>query len=86
MCFGRDGLFQYLKTQYDDHPTKQTTQDWLNRQKLQQEFKGTRKGGLTDFFRPKSPFHSLSIDLIDFNNKPAQANRRYILVVIDNFF
>ena len=86
MCFGRDGLFQYLKNTYkDDHPTKRTTQEWLNRQKLQQEFRGTRKGGLTDFFRPKAPFHSISIDLIDFNNKPAQSNRRYILVVVDNF-
>ena len=86
MCFGRDGLFQYLKNTYkNDHPSKRVTQEWLNRQKIQQEFRGTRKGGLTDFFRPTAPFNSLSVDLIDFNNKPAQSNRRYILVVIDNF-
>ena len=37
---------------------------------------------------PRRPFHSLSLDLIDKNNKPSYnngLNYRYILVIIDNF-
>ncbi len=85
MCFGRDGLFEYLKKSMEKPPSRRVVASWLSRQKLQQEFKGTRNGGTTDFFRPTVPFQSLSIDLIDFNNKPAQSNRKYILVVVDNF-
>jgi len=84
MCFGRDGLYYYLKERHKDHPSQTTTLAWLKKQKLQQEFSQTRKGGMNDYFNPVSPFHSLSIDLIDFNNKPAR-NYRYILVVVDNF-
>ena len=84
MCFGRDGLYEYLKTQYDKPPSRRIVAAWLENQKLQQEYKGQRSGGTTDFFRPKAPFHSMSIDLIDFVNKPSQ-QYKYILVAIDNF-
>ena len=85
MAFGRDGLYEYMKKKYDKPPTKRVVLKWLSQQKLQQEFKQTRKGGTADFFHPVSPFHSISIDLIDYNNKPAQINRRYIVVCVDNF-
>lgn len=83
--FGRDGLYKYLQSKYDKPPSRRTVMKWLKLQKLHQEFAPTRNAGLTDFFKPTSPFNSLSIDLIDFQNKPAQSNRRYILVVVDNF-
>ena len=85
LTFGRDGLFQYLKSKYKKHPSRRVVMRWLKKQKLHQEFAPTRSAGLTDFFHPVAPFHSLSIDLIDYNNKPAQSNRKYILVVVDNF-
>jgi len=88
---GRDGLWHHMKTVYgeDAAPSRRATMKWLKRQKVQQVFAGTRKGGLTNFFRPKSPFDSISADLIDFNYKPSNHGggtpKRYILVVIDNF-
>ena len=32
-----------------------------------------------------SPFQRMSIDLIDFSNKPSMGNFRYIFVAIDNY-
>ena len=85
MCFGRDALYKYLQSKYpDNHPSRPVVMKWLKNQKLQQEFAPTRNGGFTDYFRPTEPFHSISIDLIDFNFKPAM-QYHYILVVIDNF-
>jgi len=86
MCFGRDGLFHHLTKKHGAKaPSRRTIAAWLSRQKLQQEYQGTRNSsGLTDYFRPVAPFHSISADLMDFNNKPAM-QFRYILNVIDNF-
>lgn len=84
--FGRDALWHYLKSKHGktEAPSQRTVMRWLSRQKLHQEFSGTRSGGLTDYFVPVSPFNSLSIDLIDFNFKQAR-QYRYVLVVVDNF-
>jgi len=85
MCFGRDGLFHYLKKKHGkEAPSKRTVLTWLNNQKLQQEFKGRRSGGTTDFFKPEKPFNSISCDLLIFTGQAAQ-NFKYVLVVIDNF-
>lgn len=87
-CFGRDGLYHYLKNKTKEQniktPSFRVVAKWLKQQALQQEYQQQRKGGTTDYFHPVSPFHSISIDLIDFNNKPAK-QFRYILVVVDNF-
>lgn len=85
--FGRDNLYHIMKTKYpkkEDRPSRRTVMKWLKKQKIHQEFSGTRSGGTTNFFYPVSPFYSLSMDLLDFNNKPSM-NYRYVLVVIDNF-
>lgn len=85
MCFGRDALYHYLKTKYGkETPSIRTVMRFLSRQKLHQEFSQTRSGGMTNYFIPVSPFHSLSIDLIDFNFRQSM-QYRYILVVLDNF-
>jgi len=84
MCFGRDGMYYYLKERHKDHPSQSITLAWLKKQKIQQEFAQTRKGGMNDYFHPVEPFHSISADLLDYTNKPAR-NYRYVLVVVDNF-
>jgi len=84
--YGRDALWHYLKSKYgkDKAPPQRTVMRFLSRQKLHQEFGGTRSGGLTDYFVPVAPFNSLSMDLIDFNFKKAR-QFSYVLVVVDNF-
>ena len=57
---------------------------WISKQKLAQQFSQTRSGGTTNYFVPVSPFHSMSVDLIDFNFKPS-GNLKYIIVLVDNF-
>ena len=47
-------------------------------------YRPTRRSGGVSIFKPTSPFASMSVDLIDFTNKPAR-QFRYILVAIDNF-
>lgn len=85
MTVGRDPMFYYLAKKYPDgHPTKRACGKWLKNQELQQLYARTRKGGLADHFIPTKPWQSVSVDLIDFNNKPVR-NYRYILVVVDNF-
>lgn len=84
--YGRDALYHYLKNKYGkDTPSRRTVMRWLSRQKLQQEFAQTRKGGTTNYFVPVSPFDSLQVDLIDFNYKETRSGFRYIIVVVDNF-
>ena len=82
--YGRDALHYYLKNKYKDIPSLRQINDWLQAQKLQQLYAQTRSGGTTDKFKPEKPWNSISIDLIDFTNKPSK-QFRYILVVIDNF-
>lgn len=84
--YGRDALWHYLKSKYgkDKAPPQRTVMRFLSRQKLHQEFGGTRSGGLSDYFVPVSPFNSMSIDLIDFNFKKSR-QFSYVLVVVDNF-
>jgi transposase InsO family protein len=82
---GRDSMFDWLKTKYPDtHPPRRTIQRFLNRQMLQQRLSIPRKSTTGQPFRPISPFHSFSIDLLDLTNKPAK-NFRYIINLIDNF-
>lgn len=57
---------------------------WISKQKLAQQFSQTRSGGTTNYFVPVSPFHSMSVDLIDFNFKPS-GSLKYIIVLVDNF-
>jgi len=84
--YGRDALYHYLKTKHGkDTPSRRTVMRWLSRQKLQQEFAQTRKGGTTNYFIPVSPFHALQVDLIDFNYKETRSGFRYIIVTVDNF-
>ena len=81
---GRDAIYSVLKKEYKKPPSKKDISEWLSKQKLNQVYAQTRKGGSVQSFKPTKPFESLSADLIDFTNKPAQ-QFRYILVVIDNF-
>ena len=68
--YGRDGLFELLKKkQPKSHPSKEEIELWLKQQKIAQLYAQTRKGGVTDAFRPTKPWYQLSMDLIDFTNK-----------------
>ena len=78
-----DGKPAGIKTN-PERPSRRVVMKWLDKQKLQQEFAQTRSGGTTNYFVPVSPFHSMSIDLIDFNFKPS-GQYRYIIVLVDNF-
>ena len=74
MTFGRDALYHHLKKLYPnekDRPSRRTVMKWISKQKLAQQFSQTRSGGTTNYFVPVSPFHSMSVDLIDFNFKPS---------------
>lgn len=87
MTFGRDALYHHLKKLYPnekDRPSRRTVMKWISKQKLAQQFSQTRSGGTTNYFVPVSPFHSMSVDLIDFNFKPS-GNLKYIIVLVDNF-
>ena len=87
LTFGRDALYHHLKQLYPDEkdrPSRRTVMKWLSKQKLVQQFSQTRSGGTTNYFTPVSPFHSMSVDLIDFNFKPS-GNMKYIIVLVDNF-
>ena len=83
-CYGRDATYHYLQRHHTDIPSLRQVNDWIQNQKLQQLYSQTRSGGTTNNFTPETPWHSISIDLIDFTNKPSK-NYRYILVAIDNF-
>ena len=66
--YGRDGLFHIVQQRKDlkVKPTEGEIRDWLAKQKLNQLYKGTRRGGTDAFFVPTFPWHHISIDLIDF--------------------
>ena len=82
---GRDTLFDRLKRKFPDtHPPRRAIQRFLNRQSLQQRYSIPRKSTQAQPFRPVKPFHSLSIDLIDFSGKPAR-NYVYVLNAVENF-
>ena len=81
---GRDALHGILKGKYKDPPSKRAIMAWLKHQKLHQLYAQAKNTDTVQSFTPVTPIHSLSADLIDFTNKPAQ-QFRYILVVVDNF-
>ena len=81
---GRDTLYDIMKQKYKDPPTKRGIMAWLKEQKLHQLYLQTKQVDSVQSFKPYKPLNSLSADLIDFTNKPAQLFR-YILVVVDNF-
>lgn len=79
----KDGVPAGVKTN-PERPSRRVVMKWLSKQKLHQEFSGTKSGGTTNYFVPVKPFKSMSIDLIDFNFKPS-GTLRYIIVLVDNF-
>ena len=81
---GRDALYSVLKQKYKVPPTKRGIMAWLKQHKLHQLYLQTKQVDSVQSFKPYKPLNSLSADLIDFTNKPAQIYR-YILVVVDNF-
>ena len=82
---GRVNLYKHIIDKYKTTKiTERQVGDWLKEQKLNQLYAPTRKGGALQSFKPKKPWLGISVDLIDFTNKPAK-QYRYILVVIDNF-
>ena len=84
--YSRDGLFELLKKkQPKSHPSKEEIELWLKQQKIAQLYAQTRKGGVTDAFRPTKPWCQLLMGLTDFTNKPGRSGMRCILVVLDNF-
>ena len=52
---------------------------WLKQQKIAQLYAKTRKGRATDTFKPTKPWYQMSMDLIDFTNKPGRSGMRYNL-------
>ena len=81
---GRDALHGVLKEKYKNPPPKRGVMAWLKQQELHQLYLQTKNTDSAVSFSPYKPLDSLSADLIDFTNKPAQ-QYRYILVVVDNF-
>jgi len=81
---GRDALWTLLKETQPD-AKRGYVDRWLKDQKVHQIYKTTRKSKGVVSFTPIRPIQSLSVDLIDFTNKPASGNMRYILVLVDNF-
>ena len=84
--YGRDALYYVLRKKYQAKscPTKEEISEWMGNQKLVQLYKQTRGGGVSNSFQATAPFQNLSMDLIDWVNKPAK-NYGYVLIVIDNF-
>jgi len=56
----------------------------LEKQKLYQLYRKTRKSNSVSRFSMLSPFQRKSIDLIDFSNE-TQNDHNYIIVLSDNF-
>ena len=74
--YGRDGM---LKKQPKSHPSKEEIELWLKQQKIAQLYAQTRKGGVAGTFKPTKPWYQMSMDLIDFTNKPGRSGMRYNL-------
>ena len=83
---GRDSLYAYMKEKYpDDVPPKRAINRWLNTQTLQQTYAQALSSANTAVpFKPVSPWHSISADLLDFSGKPSK-QFKYALDVCDNF-
>ena len=83
---GRDLLWEVLKSHMPkrDKILRVYVEKWLNQQKVNQIFRRTYQSKGVGVFVPVKPFHDMSVDLIDFTNKPA-SNKRYIFVCVDNF-
>ena len=76
ITLGRDALFHHLMKQYPKkHPSIRQVNDWLKKQKIQQIFAQTRKGGTSEFFTPSSPWQHIAVDLIVFEFKPSNKQK-----------
>jgi hypothetical protein len=86
---GRNRLYDHLKASYPGvFSSRDDIGEWLKHQEVNQFFQYQQKPKVVSSMIPRRPFHSLSLDLIDKNNKPSYnngLNYRYILVIIDNF-
>ena len=87
---GRDALTAHMRATYGNaaFPLRKDIAGWLKQQKTDQVFQYQNKPKIVSSFVPKKPLDSLSIDLIDYINRPGMMNRKvykYILVIIDNF-
>ena len=82
---GRDSLFDYLKTEHPGkHPPRRAINRWLNTQTLQQTYSQAFTSKQAAPFRPISPWHSLSADLLDFSGRKAKGFTA-VLNVLENF-
>lgn len=98
---GRDKLYVHMKDSYPQFAgtanafdSRDEIGEWLKYQPVNTIHAKQRKPRNIDHFRPRQPFHSISIDLIDYSkNGSSYVNPQnnvthiyyYILVIIDNY-
>ena len=83
---GRDQLWDLIQEKLPDQKVPRAmVADWLERQELYQLYRKTRKSRGVSSFKMTTPFQRMSVDLIDYSNKPSQGNFRYVFVLIDNY-
>ena len=83
---GRDQLWDLIQEELPDEKVPRSmVADWLERQELYQLYRKTRKSRGVSRFKMTSPFQRMSVDLIDYSNKPSQGNFRYAFVLLDNY-
>lgn len=98
---GRDKLYQHMKDNYpqfvgtiNNFDSRDDIGDWLKFQPVNTIHAKQRKPRNIDHFKPRKPFHSISVDLIDYSKNGSSYTDPstnvthvyyYILVVIDNY-
>jgi len=92
---GRDILYDHLKRFHPNvFDSRDAIGDWLKHQEVNQLFQKQKKPKVVSSFVPISPFHSLSLDLIDKTNTPGLilnsknmvvGKYTFILIIVDNF-
>ena len=68
---GRNRLYDHMKASYPGvFSSRDDIGEWLKHQEVNQFFQYQQKPKVVSSMIPRRPFHSLSLDLIDKNNKP----------------
>ena len=94
---GRTNLYAHMKRTHSElnFDSRNAIEGWLKYQEVNQLFEYQKKPIVVSSMVQRRPFHSISLDLIDRQNKPSMnidpKNKNiiglyhYILVIIDNF-
>ena len=86
MYFGRDRLFQYVRTNFpDERISRRALMDWLKKREVSQLFSPSRKRKDIAHTVLSRPYQQIGIDLMDMSSKETKGGYKWILSGIDLF-